>query len=248
LTQTAATSSLWASKQKGTGVFLSRTLAALTNYEDKRSLGAKFRAKRIGPLLTMIEAVFKEHGFVSIVDVGGTKAYWNIVPERLLDDRKVHITIVNLAGTLTSADNGRFTYIAGDGCDLALLEDNSFHIAHSNSVIEHVGDWPRMVQFATELTRLSPRTFVQTPNYWFPVEPHCMTLCFHWLPKPVRVWLVTRCHLGHWGKAGSIDEAVRLVESARLLSRTMLRELFQDAEIVTERFLGLPKSLIAIRM
>jgi hypothetical protein len=229
-------------------VFPSRALAGLTNYEDKQSLGAWFRARRAGPLLEMIETVFQEHGFVSIIDVGGTKAYWNIVPERFLDDRKVQITIVNLPGTVTAASCGNFRFIAADGCDLALFEDGSFHIAHSNSVVEHVGDWSRMVQFAKELTRLSARIFVQTPNYWFPLEPHCMTPFFHWLPKPFRIWMVTHFRLGHWGKAASIDEAVRLIESARLLNRPMLRELFKGAHIVTERCLGLPKSLIAIRM
>jgi 2-polyprenyl-3-methyl-5-hydroxy-6-metoxy-1,4-benzoquinol methylase len=237
-----------ATRRNWSGVFFSRALAALTDYEDTRSLGARFRARRAGPLLHMIDALFLEHGFVSIVDVGGTEAYWKIVPERFLEDRKVHITIVNLPGALRATDHGRFTFITGDGCDLAFLGDRSFHIAHSNSVVEHVGDWARMVRLATELTRLSSRTFVQTPNYWFPVEPHCMTPFFHWLPKPLRVWLVRHFRLGHWAKATSTDEAVRLVESARLLNRAMLQELFKDAHIVTERFVGLPKSLIAIRM
>jgi hypothetical protein len=75
-----------------------------------------------------------------------------------------------------------------------------------------------------------------------------MTPFFHWLPKPMRVWLVSRFHLGHWKKAESVDQAVRAVESARLLTRPMLQELFKDGRIVTERFCLLPKSLIALRM
>jgi hypothetical protein len=63
----------------------------------------------------------------------------------------------------------------------------------------------------------------------------------------MRVWLVAHFRLGHWRRAASTDEAVRIVESARLLSKNMLQELFRDADIVTERFLGLPKSHIAIR-
>src|SRR5688572_23216116 len=210
-------------------MFFSRTLAKLTNYDDSRSVGARFRARRIGPLLDMMDAAFKDHGFVSIVDVGGTEAYWNIVPKRILDERNVRITVVNLPGTFTSPDHGHFNFVAGDGCNLAFLGDRSFHIAHSNSVVEHVGDWNRMVKFANEMTRLAARTFVQTPNFWFPLEPHCMTPFFHWLPKPARVWLVSHFRLGHWQKAASIDEAVQTVESARLLSRTMFHELFKDA-------------------
>lgn len=114
-------------------------------------------------------------------------------------------------------------------------------------MVEHVGDWKRMVQFADELSRVSQKYFVQTPNYWFPIEPHCMTPFFHWLPKPIRIWFVSCFHLGHWGMATSIDAAVRTVESARLLNKKMFQELFNDAQILTERFYGLPKSFIALK-
>ena len=224
----------------------SRTLAKLTNYDDRQSVGARFRARRAGPLLAMIDAVFRDHGCVNIVDVGGTEAYWNIIPRRVLEERNVRITIVNIEPPAATADQRHFTFVAGDGCNLAFLGDRSFHIAHSNSVVEHVGDWHRMVQFAHEVKRLAPRLFVQTPNFWFPIEPHCMTPFFHWLPKPVRLRLVSHFRLGHWKRAESVDEAVRMVESARLLDRAMFQGLFGDARIETERFLGLPKSLIAI--
>jgi hypothetical protein len=159
----------------------------------------------------------------------------------------VNITLVNLPGTTKPDDHGPFTFREADACALTCFADKSFHIAHSNSVIEHVGDWQRMTQFAKEASRIPTKYFVQTPNYWFPIEPHCMTPFFHWLPKPMRVWLVAHFRLGHWRKAASTDEAVRIVESARLLNKTMLQELFRDGDIVTERFLGLPKSHIAIR-
>ena len=45
----------------------------------------------------------------------------------------------------------------------------------------------------------------------------------------------------------SVDDAVRQVEHSRLLNKKMFRELFKDADILTERFLGLPKSFIALR-
>lgn len=225
----------------------SKLAKRLSNYDCQESVGSKLRAKRIAPLLKMIEQVSREHGSVNIIDVGGTEQYWIIVPRQYLDAHNVSITIVNLPGTTMPRDHGPFKFIGADACNLADFDDRSFHIAQSNSVVEHVGDWDRMVQFAKELSRVAGKYFVQTPNYWFPIEPHCMTPFFHWLPKPVRIWLVSNFKLGHWRKAASIDEAVRIVESARLLNKKMLQELFKDARIVTERLFWLPKSIIAIR-
>jgi hypothetical protein len=219
----------------------------LTNYDNKDSVASRFRAKRIAPLLEIIEAVFHEHGFVNIVDLGGEENYWNVISPEYLDMHKVNITIVNLPGMNSREDHGCFKFIAADGCNLVEFGNNSFDIAHSNSVVEHVGDWGRMVAFAKELSRISPRHFVQTPNYWFPIEPHCMTPFIHWLPKPLRIWLVLHFQLGNWHLANTIDEAVRTVESARLLTKEMMQELFKDSNILTERFCWLPKSLIAIK-
>lgn len=227
---------------------ITRKLAKwISNYDSQESAGSRFRAKRIVPLIGMIEAAFNEHGPVSIIDIGGTEQYWGIVPQGFLTEYEVTITIVNLPGAVLPDDHGPFRFVEADACDLGDFEDQSFHIAHSNSVVEHVGDWERMYQFATELSRVAQVYFVQTPNYWFPIEPHCMMPFFHWLPTPIRIWLVSRFELGHWKKADSVDEAMRIVESVRLLDRRMFQELFRDAHIRTERVLGLPKSLIALR-
>lgn len=227
---------------------ITRTLArSITNYSDPQSLGSKFRARRLEPLLDMIESTYKMYGVVNIVDIGGTAVYWGIVSSQYLDKHNVTITVINLPGGVVPNDYAHFKFMSADGCDLSCFNENSFHIAHSNSVVEHVGDWGRMVQFAKEFARVSQKYFIQTPNYWFPIEPHCMTPFFQWLPKPMRIWLVLHFQLGHWKKAASIDQAVRIVESARLLNRKMFQALFEDADILTERFFWLPKSFIAIR-
>lgn len=219
----------------------------LTNYRDPHSFASRRRSKRIGPLLKMIEGIYAVNGAVKILDVGGTEIYWNIVPPEFLDSMNVQITILNLPGVKMPGDHGRFRFAVGDGCNLREFEDNSFDIVHSNSVLEHVGEYERMVQFAREISRIAPRYFVQTPNFWFPVEPHCMVPFFHWLPEPLRISLVLRFNLGHWTMASSVQIAVQTVQSARLLSRTLMCSLFPDGKLVKERFLGFPKSLIVIR-
>lgn len=219
----------------------------LTNYDTQSSLGSRLRARRIAPLLRMIETVATEHGSVELLDVGGTEQYWGVVPQEFLDRHKVKITVVNLPGSGMPPDHGRFTFREGDACNLAFIADKSYHIAHSNSVIEHVGDWVRMGQFAREIYRVADRSFVQTPNYWFPIEPHSLTPVIHWLPKPAQVWLISHFQLGNYPRATTINQAVLTVESARLLTRAMLRELFSESRIETERVIGFPKSFVAIK-
>jgi hypothetical protein len=230
-------------------VALTHRLATwLSNYDQPESMGSKLRRKRIAPLMAMIEKVFAEKGHVNIIDLGGTENYWNIISANYLKRYNVSITIVNLHCSARLSPKGVFTFIEGDACKLTQFSDNTFDIVHSNSVVEHVGDWQRMRQFAREVSRLAPNYFVQTPNYWFPIEPHCMTPFFHWLPEPLRVWLVSHFRLGHWQKAVSTSDAVNTVQSAHLLSKRMIQALFGDAVLHTEKLLFLPKSFIAMRM
>ena len=219
----------------------------LSDYDSQESIGTKLRARRIAPLLEIMDEISAEHGSVNIIDIGGTENYWNIISLQCLEKHKVNITIVNLPGTGTPTDHGLFRFIEADACDLAQIPDKSFHIAHSNSVLEHVGDWEHMVRFSEELSRVADKYFVQTPNFWFPIEPHFMTPFFHWFPKSARIWLVLRYDLGHFKKAVSIDHAVRIVESIRLLNRKRFQELFKEADILTERLFWMPKSFIAVK-
>jgi SAM-dependent methyltransferase len=247
-----ALAAAWAARHSGghEGVYLNlsgRLASALIDYGNPRSLGHRLHAMRISPLLSMIEAVHAQQGRVRLVDIGGLESYWSIVPRDYLDTHNVTITIVNLPGTPMPRDHGRFEFIPADGRQLDMFQDCSFDIAHSNSVIEHVGDWERMVAFAHEIVRVAPSYFVQTPYYWFPIEPHFMAPFFHWLPESVRVWAFLHLGVGFWGRRATKDEAVSVVESARLLDRKRLQALFGDAQITTETFAGLPKSLIAIK-
>jgi hypothetical protein len=53
---------------------------------------------------------------------------------------------------------------------------------------------------------------VQTPYFWFPVEPHFIKLCHHWLPRPLRVRLWQRWNMGNRKRATTLDEAISKME------------------------------------
>ena len=123
-------------------------------------------------------------------------------------------------------------FVRADGRALPFA-DGEFAIAYSNSVIEHVVGPEDRRRFAAELRRVGERYFVQTPNRWFPVEPHALLPLVHYLPRSLgrRLW-----------RLGVSDDPF---EDTRLLGAGELRELFPDALIVRERVGPLTKSLIA---
>ncbi len=219
----------------------------LINYQQEGSLAFRFRKKRVSLLRGMISEIFAIHGKVDVVDIGGTWDYWRIIPESFLRDHHVKITIINIYPQKNMPQNGIFEFIHEDGRDLSQFPDKSFHLAHSNSVIEHVGDFNDMQQFANELQRVSQRIFVQTPNYWFPIEPHLVFPFFQFLPKKTRIWVLMNFSLGWWQKTDDAEFARKRIESIRLLSRSKFKKLFPHSKIHNERFAFMLKSFIAVR-
>jgi hypothetical protein len=197
----------------------------------------------------MIEAVAERKGSCRIIDVGGRESYWaNVLGNAFLQKNLCSVVIVNRGTEIGDGEAAlaMLTLMEGDGCDLR-FDDSEFDIAHSNSVVEHVGTWGNMEKFSREIRRVGNGYFVQTPNFWFPWDPHFGLPLFQLLPDPVKVSLLLRYGLGHFDRQRSVDAALRAVERNRLLDQKMFRVLFADGELVRERFLGMTKSLIAVR-
>lgn len=220
----------------------------LTDYSNPNSLGSRMRARRARRIIELISAAHRMRGECRILDVGGTLAYWHILPPGFLREHRVRITLLNLrAFPVDAAAADVFESVAGDACSMPEYGDGAFDLVHSNSVIEHVGLWDNMQRMANEVRRIGRAYYVQTPNFWFPMEPHYLFPFLHWMPFPWRVWLAQRMSLGSWPKAGSVGAAVAAQQSAILLNARMMEALFPDARISRERVVGLPKSLIAVR-
>jgi hypothetical protein len=213
--------------------------------EGEASPLSTFRLKRFSMIMALIEKVAAKTGRVRILDVGGTREYWMAV-EPLWRHLDLHVTLVNLVAE--PVDDPRFSSLAGNACAMPEFANNSFDIVHSNSVIEHVGRWGAMKAMASEVARLAPHYYVQTPAFGFPIEPHFRAPFFHWIPMPWRIWLTRHIALGAYPKAPTLDDAMRFVEDAILVDAARFRALFPaPARFEKERFFGLTKSFIAIR-
>lgn len=212
--------------------------------EEHYGTQTRYRAKRLARFVTLVDEILAKQKSCRVLDLGGNRDYW-LDLEQVWAGRPLAFTLVNLVPERLG--DPRFEAIQGDCCSLPQFDDNSYDIVHSNSVLEHVGQWKQMSAFAREVRRLARRYFVQTPNYWFPLEPHFKSLFFHWLPEPMRIAKVMRRGLGAFPRAESVDDAQRFIEDSNLLDARRFASLFPEARIERERVFGFTKSLIAVR-
>lgn len=210
------------------------------------STGNAFRRRRLELLRGLIDAALAGGGTCRVLDIGGTINFWDTWRD-MIDWDRVSITCVNADLDHASEGTRRVAMVKGDARDLRDIADGAYDVAFSNSVIEHVGLWRDMEAMAREVRRVAPRYLIQTPYFWFPIEPHARTPFLHWVPESIayRVVMMRRC--GFWRRHDTVAGAVRQVQSARMIDGRQMAALFPDAEIRRERFMLMTKSLIAIR-
>lgn len=211
-------------------------LKRMADNRDQRSLAVQFRRRRFAFFQSLLSRLERP---VRILDVGGTETYWKMM--KLNAGDQVFITLLNLAQGDVSLPY--VTSIAGDARAIK-AKDASFDVVFSNSVIEHVGTNQDQIQMAKEVRRVGKRYFVQTPNKYFPLEPHFLFPLFQFLPINIRVLLLQNFRLGWFSKTPDKAKAREIVESIRLLDKREFISLFPNAKIYEEKFLGMTKSFV----
>jgi hypothetical protein len=210
----------------------------LRKYADNTrggSVSNKFRKNRFLIIEEIISGLPKP---VKILDAGGTLNFWKQMG--YAGSREIELTILNLEHESSIDSNIKF--ITGDVRDLSRFKDKEFDIVFSNSVIEHVGGTDDRTKMANEIIRAGKIHCVQTPNYYFPFEPHYLFPFFQFLPKFLRIWLLMNFNLGWYSKCRTKSEAEENINSIHLLRKTELLNLFPGTKLIKERFMGLTKS------
>ena len=210
----------------------------LVDSRNPGSFANRLRERRFARFRGLLETVPPP---VRILDVGGTPTFWRLRGDDLPGEPR--ITVLNL----TAFDDGdeRVETVVGNAVDMHEIPDNSFDVVFSNAVIEHVETLENQHRMADEIRRVGRRYFVQTPNKWFPLEPHFLVPGFQFLPISVRVALLRRMSLGWYARTADPAEAERQVRMIRLMSGREFAACFPDATIHRERVFGLTKSFIA---
>jgi hypothetical protein len=203
------------------------------------SLSRRFRRRRMQRFLRECRITADTR----VLDIGGTPDTWQLTGIR---PRLVLLNMPRARAELA----GAVEWVAGDGCALP-FRDGAFDVVFSNSVIEHVGDAASQQRFAREVARVGRAYWVQTPNRWFPVEQHLLTPLVHWLPKRWQRMVVRRGTVWSALTHPTPDRRDFYIEhflrDIRLLGLRELQSLFPGARVIRERFLGVTKSLIAVR-
>ncbi len=203
---------------------------------------ALFRLFRPGRMRTFF-SLFGITPYTRILDVGGTPYWWDLARELGLPAPRV--TIVNLSPPPHQLPSG-VRWVRADARALP-FQPGSFDVVFSNSLIEHLHGLDGQARFAAEVRRVAARWWVQTVDFRFPVEPHYLALIIHWLPVAIRRRMVRWCTPWGWMERPSRQRCEEVAREIRILHLAELRRLFPGSEIMVERFLALPKSIIAVR-
>jgi hypothetical protein len=211
----------------------------LADSENPNSFANKLRAARFRRFETLVATLPRP---LRILDVGGETAFWENRGWAGRDD--VRIFSLNLVPEEQRHEN--IKPVAGDATNLAEFADGSFDVAFSNSVIEHLFTFENQRRMASEMRRVGRAFWMQTPNFWFPIEPHFHVPGWQWMPLGLRVAMIRRWRCGWRGPCPDPAGARKLVEELRLLRESEIRSIFPGATLIAERFCGLVKSWIAI--
>jgi len=200
------------------------------------SLSARARQRRWAEL----ERRFPSLDEMSVLDLGGTAAYWRSAPVR-----PASLTLLNLFQQQAPWEGSHVAI--GDACDPPQrIRSMKFDLVVSNSVIGQVGGHAMRCRFAEAVNELGYHHWVQTPNRYFPVDPFFLFPAFPMLPFRARVAVSRHWPLGH-RPADDSKSAANHVLTVEFLTKLELSHYFPDSEIWRERFLGMTKSLVAVR-
>ncbi len=209
--------------------------------DGPESLGARARSRR----WEVFRHAFPEVENMAVLDLGGTAEAWRRAPVK-----PKTVVVLNLTEPGTS-DDPSVTPVAGDACNAraalaAAGIDQQFDLVFSNSLLEHVGGHASRAAVASEVAALAPYHWVQTPNRYFPVEPHWLFPGMQFLPVRLRVTVAEKWPLSHTPPT-SHQDAQENVLWTELIGVSELRAYFPESEIFKERMAGLTKSITAVR-
>ncbi len=215
-------------------------LLKIANKKSSESYVTRLRKKRFQLFKNLVLSIGNES--TKILDIGGTIEYWKQVYDIKNNPLNLKITLLNLE--FESKDNNDiFDYVTENAKELS-FENHSFDIVFSNSMIEHLGGLEQQLLAVNEMKRVAKYIYMQTPNIFFPIEPHFQILFIHWFLIAIRLRM-----LAFFQKTTVNKEYNSFVNNPiNLLSKSDLDFFFDDDNynIYKEKTFGLTKSFVVV--
>jgi len=177
---------------------------------------------------------------IRVLDLGGTQYFWYQLG--LTNNSNLKITILNIKREKIVFNN--ITHRLGSALNLGKFNDKEFDLVFSNSLLEHIANYEDQIKVAREIKRIGKTYIVQTPNKYFPIEPHYFLPFFYLVPRALRPYYVTFFSLKWRASKRDFKELGSHIGSIRLLKAKELENMFMGDEIVKEKFLFLTKSFV----
>jgi hypothetical protein len=203
--------------------------------KNGESLSARLRNRRMREMLCQ----FPDFANFRVVDLGGTVSFWETVPVK-----PRHVTVVNLETSSELKLDG-LESVQADVRTLDAQTLGTFDFVFSNSLIEHLGGPEPRRRFAQLVREFATKWWIQTPNRYFPIEPHWVFPGQQFMTLEARAYIAQHWHVGHM-KCATRAEAVEECLMVDLLTASEMKALFPSGRIWRERFMGLTKSLVAV--
>lgn len=194
----------------------------LTNFSDKLESGQK----------------------IKLLDIGGDLSFWQSIGCKYFD--QLDITLLNIDEWYDPNMPPNMKAKVGDALDMYDISDKEYDICFSNSCIEHVGKEKEWAKMAREVKRVGKHYFIQTPNRYFPLEPHFLIPFFQFFPLKLKAFLINRHQLGFWPQGKNWQDSLRIADSIKLLRYKDLRNSFPNATIKKEMIGPLTKSFMVL--
>jgi hypothetical protein len=214
-----------------------RGWSRIWDVSDARSISTRMRTQR----WALLGSTFPDLAEMRVLDLGGTVDSWRLAPAQPKE-----LVLLNLTAQDTQVDWA--TSVVGDACEPpASLASEHFDLVYSNSVIEHIGGHFRREQFADVIRRSGEHNWIQTPYRYFPIEPHWVFPWFQHLPTSAKAAVSRAWPMGNYGPIKDRDATLSYVLDIELIGIAQMQHYFPDSKIEREPFMGLTKSLIAVR-
>jgi hypothetical protein len=197
-------------------------LKKIINIENKNSISTKIRQKNFKYFKDLFYSLYNNKP-LKILDIGGTQEYWEMM--EFTDPNLIEVTIISIDKIQVTLPNFRFVKMSAEDFDLL---DFNCDIVFSHSLIEHIDH-----EIFAQIVRCFEKPyFIQTPNKYFPIEPHFLIPFFNFFPTSLKSYIL-----------GKAEEA----KTINLLSKEELKKLFPNSKIYEGKIFRLTQSFAIVK-